>query len=177
MARIIERSGWRSVSLAVGSVAAVTAIIVWIVMRDSPASIGLLPYGASASDKAPSTPALTPLAALRFAAARPVFWLLAGTFFICGASTNGLIGTHLIPACHDSGIPEVRAAGLLALMGIFDIAGTTASGWLTDRVSPRVLLCVYYGLRGVSLMFLPGLLALGDTPRLNWFALFYGLDW
>src|SRR5262249_27435248 len=82
-----------------------------------------------------------------------------------------------IPACHDNGIPEVRAAGLLALMGIFDIIGTTASGWLTDRMSPRVLLCVYYGLRELSLLFLPRMLALGDTPQLSLFAFFYGLDW
>jgi len=177
MARLIERSGWRSVSLAIGGVAALTALIVWIVMRDSPASIGLRPYGALPDDGAATPPALSPVAALKFAAQRPVFWLLAGTFFICGASTNGLIGTHLIPACHDNGIPEVRAAGLLALMGIFDIAGTTMSGWLTDRVSPRILLCVYYGLRGVSLMFLPGMLAVGDTPQLSLFAFFYGLDW
>lgn len=126
MSRIIAQSGWRAMSLAVGCV---TAVVAWIVMRDSPASIGLRPYGAPA--------------ALRFASGKPEFWLLAGTFFVCGASTNGLIGTHLIPACHDNGIPEVRAAGLLALMGIFDILGTTASGWLTDRVSPRLLLCVY----------------------------------
>lgn len=136
MSRIIAQSGWRAMSLAVGCVTAVTAVVAWIVMRDSPASIGLRPYGAPAA-------AMAPLAALRFASGKPEFWLLAGTFFVCGASTNGLIGTHLIPACHDNGIPEVRAAGLLALMGIFDILGTTASGWLTDRVSPRLLLCVY----------------------------------
>jgi len=149
---------------------------VWLVMRDSPASIGLQPYGTT-EDLPHTAAAMEPLKALRFAARQPVFWLLAGTFFVCGASTNGLIGTHLIAACHDNGIPEVRAAGLLALMGIFDIIGTSASGWLTDRVSPRLLLCVYYGLRGLSLLFLPGMLALGDSPQLSVFAFFYGLDW
>ena len=98
---------------------------------------------------------MAPIAALRHAIRHPAFWVLGGTFFVCGASTNGLIGTHLIPACHDYGISEVRAAGLLAIMGIFDILGTTASGWLTDRYSSRYLLCGYYALRGVSLLFLP----------------------
>jgi predicted MFS family arabinose efflux permease len=104
------------------------------------------------------------------------FWVLAGTFFICGASTNGLIGTHLIAACNDVGIPEVRSANLLALMGIFDIAGTTASGWLTDRYSSRWLLFMYYTLRGLSLLFLPYTLQNGANG-LAWFAVFYGLDW
>lgn len=176
MARILTGSGWRTLSVTVAAGAGVTAVLAWVVLRDSPASVGLLPYGAT-EDLPPTNPPLLPLEALRTAVGKPVFWLLAGTFFVCGASTNGLIGTHLIPACHDSGIPEVRAASLLALMGIFDIAGTTASGWLTDRVSPRLLLFAYYGLRGLSLLFLPGMLAQGDTPQLTIFAFFYGLDW
>jgi len=104
------------------------------------------------------------------------FWLLAGSFFICGASTNGLIGTHLIPACVDHGIPEVRAAGLLAAMGIFDIVGTTGSGWLSDRWDNRKLLCWYYGLRGLSLLYLPFGFDL-SFYGLSVFAVFYGLDW
>jgi len=176
MARITERDGWRSMTLTVSAVAAVTAAVVWLVMRDSPGSIGLLPYGAT-SAVTNEKPPMSPVEALRFAVGKPVFWLLAGTFFICGASTNGLIGTHLIPACHDVGIPEVRAAGLLALMGVFDMAGTTMSGWLTDKVSARLLLAIYYALRGLSLVILPATLAQGDTSNLNWFALFYGLDW
>jgi len=119
---------------------------------------------------------LAPVAALRYASRSRAFWLLAGTFFICGASTNGLIGTHLIAACHDYGIAEVQAAGLLAVMGIFDIIGTTASGWLTDRYSSRYLLFGYYTLRGVSLLFLPLTLDNG-AHGLGWFAVFYGLDW
>ena len=104
------------------------------------------------------------------------FWLLGGTFFVCGASTNGLIGTHLISAAFDCGIPEVRAAGLLAMMGLFDLVGTTASGWLSDRYNCRHLLFGYYGLRGLSLMFLPQAL-LGPAAGLGVFAVFYGLDW
>jgi predicted MFS family arabinose efflux permease len=119
---------------------------------------------------------MAPLQALGFAARSRAFWVLAGTFFICGASTNGLIGTHLIAACHDYGIPQVRSAQLLALMGIFDIAGTTASGWLTDRYSSRHLLFAYYTLRGLSLLYLPLTLNSG-AHGLGWFAIFYGLDW
>jgi sugar phosphate permease len=103
------------------------------------------------------------------------FWLLSGSFFICGASTNGLIGTHLIPACIDHGIPEVKAAGLLAVMGIFDFFGTVASGWLSDRVDNRYLLSWYYGLRGLSLIFLP--FSFSSLHGLSIFAVFYGLDW
>jgi predicted MFS family arabinose efflux permease len=104
------------------------------------------------------------------------FWLLAGTFFICGASTNGLIGTHLIPASIDHGMTEVAAASLLAVVGIFDVIGTTASGWLTDRVDSRKLLFAYYGLRGLSLLFLPLAFALPNFALIL-FIVFYGLDW
>ncbi len=104
------------------------------------------------------------------------FWLLAGTFFVCGASTNGLIGTHLVPACMDHGMPEVQAAGLLATMGIFDLFGTTGSGWLSDRWDNRWLLFTYYGLRGLSLIFLPHALV-EQGSGLSVFTVFYGLDW
>jgi len=144
-------------------------------MRDRPEDLGLTRYGSTPSAAIPVRP-LAPVAALRYASRSRAFWLLAGTFFICGASTNGLIGTHLIAACHDYGIAEVQAAGLLAVMGIFDIIGTTASGWLTDRYSSRYLLFGYYTLRGVSLLFLPLTLDNG-AHGLGWFAVFYGLDW
>jgi len=104
------------------------------------------------------------------------FWLLAGSFFVCGASTNGLIGTHMVAAAFDCGIPEVRAASLLAVMGLFDLVGTTASGWLSDRYNCRYLLFGYYSLRGISLLFLPTAL-LGPVAGLGVFAIFYGLDW
>ncbi len=105
------------------------------------------------------------------------FWILVGTFWVCGWSTNGLIGTHFIPAAHDHGMPETTAAGLLALIGVFDLVGTIASGWLTDKVDPRFLLCGYYGLRGLSLLFVPALLGPAIAPNLFVFIIFYGLDW
>ena len=114
--------------------------------------------------------------ALRVAIRSRAFWVLAGTFFVCGASTNGLIGTHLIPASIDHGMPEVTAASLLAFIGIFDVAGTMISGWLTDRLDSRWLLFWYYGLRGLSLLFLPYAFGM-QYFGLFLFIVFYGLDW
>jgi sugar phosphate permease len=176
LASLIARSGWRAGALAVAVAAAAVCVVAFLLMRDRPEDKGLKPYGWHPSQSLPASPPRPPLQALVWAARRPAFWVLAGSFFVCGASTNGLIGTHLIPACHDYGIPEVRAAGLLAVMGIFDILGTTASGWLTDRFPSRYLLFAYYALRGLSLLFLPATLAAGGTA-LAWFAIFYGLDW
>lgn len=176
LASVVEAQGWRAAALIVAGAAAVVFVLVWIFMRDRPADVGLRPYGYVEGTASPHAAPLRPLAALSHAVRTPAFWLLAGTFFICGASTNGLIGTHLIPACHDAGIPAVRSAQLLALMGFFDILGTTASGWLTDRYSARYLLCAYYTLRGLSLWFLPATLDSGG-PALGLFAVFYGLDW
>jgi MFS family permease len=116
------------------------------------------------------------LPALADAARTRVFWLLAGTFFVCGATTNGLISTHLIPAAHDHGITQVTAAGLLALIGVFDVVGTTASGWLTDRYDPRKLLVAYYGLRGASLLALPVAFDTAQAAMIA-FVVVYGLDW
>jgi predicted MFS family arabinose efflux permease len=105
------------------------------------------------------------------------FWVLAGTFLVCGYSTNGLIQTHFVPAAHDHGMPPTTAAGLLALVGVFDLIGTIGSGWLSDRVDPRLLLVAYYGLRGAALLALP--VVLGPRTDLPTFAfiVFYGLDW
>ncbi len=175
LAALIERSGWRAAALAVAAVAAVICGVAALLIRDRPDSMGLKPYGWQPTDRAPLRPR-PPLQALGWASKHRAFWVLAGSFFVCGASTNGLIGTHLIPACHDYGISELRAAGLLAVMGVFDILGTTASGWLTDRYPSRYLLFAYYGLRGLSLLFLPMTLAKGGSA-LGWFALLYGLDW
>jgi sugar phosphate permease len=178
LASLVEQRGWRSAAMVVAAAAAIVFVIVLIAMRDRPEDMGLLPYGREPGTTPASTSKpLAPLDALALASRSPAFWVLAGSFFICGASTNGLIGTHLIPACHDYGISEVRAAGLLAMMGIFDIIGTTASGWLTDRFSSRHLLFAYYTLRGLSLLALPLTLADGGSHGLGWFALFYGLDW
>lgn len=177
LATVVESSGWRLAAWSVAASAAVVFVLVALFMRDRPADMGLRPYGQT-MDSPVSTPvkAITPLRGLKIASRTRAFWILAGTFFVCGASTNGLIGTHLISACHDVGIPAVRSAQLLAFMGIFDILGTSASGWLTDRYSPRYLLFAYYSLRGLSLLFLPTTLAEGGNS-LGVFAVFYGLDW
>jgi predicted MFS family arabinose efflux permease len=106
-----------------------------------------------------------------------VFWVLAGTFFVCGWSTNGLVQTHFVPAAHDHGMPLTTSAALLALIGVFDMAGTIASGLLTDRVDPRLLLVAYYGLRGLSLLAVPLVLGPRVAPSLFGFVVFYGLDW
>ena len=143
--------------------------------------MGLRPFGETGAPDAvkpaaaAGNPAKRALAVLAEAVRVRDFWLLAGSFFVCGASTNGLIGTHLIPAAFDCGIPEVRAASLLAVMGIFDLAGTTASGWLSDRYNCRHLLFGYYGLRGLSLIYLP--YSGFSLLTLTGFAVFYGLDW
>lgn len=152
-------------------------IAIW--MRNHPYDVGAAPLGSTEIVKpAPfqGNLLLTPIRTLISVMRSGTFWLLAGTFFFCGFSTNGLIGTHLIAACGDSNIPIVTAAGLLALMGIFDLVGTTFSGWLSDRFDSRWLLFWYYGLRGLSLIFLPYALGTGYT-QLTIFAVFYGLDW
>ncbi|NOU97177.1 MFS transporter [Paenibacillus sp. LMG 31456] len=179
LAQITVEAGWRtSVYSAVG-ILVLLIVIVAIWMRNDPYDVGVAPYGTKElvkPNKFKGNLFLTPLLALRSASRNKTFWLLAGTFFFCGFSTNGLIGTHLIPACGDYGIPEVMAAGLLALMGLFDLFGTTLSGWLSDRFDSRWLLFWYYGLRGLSLLFLP--FALDSSPMmLLMFAVFYGLDW
>jgi MFS family permease len=177
--QLVAWSGWRSVAFTIAGVCAALVPLVLFGLRERPADLALPPYGATAvvPHVPPATnPFLSALAALRDGLRSRDFWLLAGSFFICGASTNGLIGTHLVPACGDHGISEIHAAGLLAAMGVFDLIGTTASGWLSDRYDSRYLLFAYYGLRGLSLLFLPqafGIAAIG----LPAFAVFYGLDW
>ena len=180
LAAIAQSGGWRPVVITVALVMAALVPIVAIFMRERPEDIGLSAYGTDADTPPPAAKATgNPLTAafqtLARASTRLDFWLLFATFYICGFTTNGLIGTHLIALCADNGLPEVRAAGLLAMMGIFDLIGTTASGWLTDRFDPRKLLFVYYGLRGLSLMYLP----FSDFSfyELSFFAVFYGLDW
>ncbi len=176
---VIAHAGWRTEVLFIAAVCAVLAPIVWFYMREYPADIGQPMFGATAvvaPVRSTGNPFLNTLRALRDGLRTRDFWLLGGSFFICGASTNGLIGTHLVPACGDHGIPEVKAAGLLAAMGVFDLIGTTASGWLSDRYSSRWLLFWYYGLRGLSLMYLPFAFGIASVG-LPIFAIFYGLDW
>jgi sugar phosphate permease len=182
LARLSESSGWRAAALTVSLAAlAVVPLVLWR-LRDRPADLGVTAYGAGPDD-APAPPAPAGSAAraavraLGQAARTRPFWLLAGGFAICGATTNGLVGTHFIPAAHDHGAPETTAAALLALVGLFDIAGTVASGWLTDRMDSRLLLGAYYFLRGLSLLVLPSLFAAAVHPSMVVFILFYGLDW
>lgn len=171
---------WRWAAALVAATAVVGVLpLVLAFMRDRPLDVGAKPYGAGEGWVEPpaAPPALGAVVdALRVAARSRTFWLLAGTFFICGATTNGLVSTHLIPAAHDHGIAQVTAATLLALIGGFDILGTVGSGWLTDRYDPRKLLLAYYGLRGAALLVLP--FAFGSTyAALFGFAVVYGLDW
>lgn len=174
---------WERVATVVSLATLAIVPIVWLAMPESPRAIGITPLGGTddqqdAQQAVPLIAAHAPpgaVSVLRQALSEPVFWLLAGTFFVCGLTTNGLIGTHLIAYCGDIGMSSVAAAGLLSMMGVLDIIGTTASGWLTDRYDPRKLLCIYYGLRGLSLIALP--FAGADAGSLTLFALFYGLDW
>jgi MFS family permease len=179
LAAIIRDHGWRAATLVMAGAAAVAIPIVALFLRERPADLGIPPFGGDRVEPASgagANPARVAVAALGEGVRSRDFWLLTATFFICGASTNGLIGTHLIPAAHDHGIPEVRAASLLAFMGVFDLVGTTGAGWLSDRWSSRWLLAWYYGLRGLSLFFLPFALA-GSETGLWVFAVWYGLDW
>jgi MFS family permease len=177
-----DAHGWR---WSVGAVAVVAAVIVLpvavVLLRDWPADVGLRAFGAVEDDPVPPPAAGNPFLAaigdgLVRASSSRTFWLLSGSFFICGATTNGLVGTHLIPAAMDHGVGQVAAAGLLATIGVFDLVGTICSGWLTDRYDPRLLLAWYYGLRGLSLLALPVVIE-SQGAGLVAFAVFYGLDW
>ncbi|MGW7102278.1 MFS transporter [Streptomyces sp. NPDC054838] len=176
---LVEHHGWRPGAVTVSLAALVVVPFVWLLLRDHPADVGLAPYGGTyAAKPAPVRGAAGRAVSVLFEAARTgPFWLLAGTFAICGASTNGLVRTHFVPAAHDHGMPVTAAAGLLAVVGVFDVVGTIASGWFTDRFEARRLLAVYYALRGVSLLFLPMLMAPSVHPPMVFFIVFYGLDW
>ncbi len=180
LAALASSGDWTRVVWTVAAAAAALVPLVWWLVPDRPASVGLAPYGSPADQVEPAPAPRAGLVANTFgtlgrAARTRTFWFLFATFFVCGFTTNGLVGTHLIALCGDHGIPEVKAAGLLALMGIFDLLGTTASGWLTDRYDARKLLFMYYGLRGLSLIYLP----YSDFSfySLSLFAVFFGLDW
>jgi len=171
---------WRPVVIAVGCACAALIPLVMLLVPEHPGDVGTRRFGET-EDSAPP-PALKQAAtiglafgALFRAAKTRMFWLLFGTFYVCGLTTNGLVGTHMIAFCGDHGIAPVAAAGLLSMMGLFDLNGTTASGWLTDRYDPRKLLFVYYGFRGLSLLALP-FLDFGAASLLL-FSIFYGLDW
>ncbi|MGM0697534.1 MAG: MFS transporter [Actinomycetota bacterium] len=207
VATIAESTGWKPASLLIGIAAMAAVPLVWFVLRDHPTDLGVLPYGAAdastdrptdfndetepegdtptTAESAPTTPAerrgtgaaRRAFAGLFFAARHRSFWALAIAFAICGATTNGLIGIHFIPSAHDHGMPASTAAGLLAVVGIFDIVGTVFSGWLTDKFDPRILLVAYYTFRGVGLLLLPWLLSDTVHPSMILFIVVYGLDW
>jgi len=182
VAALAESVGWRPASLMIAAAALAAVPLVWFVVRDHPEDRGVLPLGADPEtydppDRAVGGAVARTLGGLRYAVRRRAFWALAIAFAICGATTNGLVGIHFIPSAHDHGMSTTTAAGLLALVGIFDIAGTIASGWLTDKFDPRKLLVAYYGFRGVSLLLLPGLLSDAVHPSMILFVVIYGLDW
>ncbi|WP_225772684.1 MFS transporter [Inquilinus sp. Marseille-Q2685] len=178
LAEVAENFGWQPVAWVVAAVVAAMIPLVALLLPERPQDVGLSRLGeapGAAPAAATGNPIVTAFRILGRATKKRDFWLLAGSFFVCGLTTNGLIGTHLIAACMDQGIPATTGALLLAAMGIFDLIGTTASGWLSDRYSSRWLLFWYYGLRGLSLVYLPfsGFSFYG----LSVFAVFYGLDW
>lgn len=182
VAALATAHGWRTPALVVAAAALAVVPIVLALLRDHPSDVGTTAYGATPDDMTEAAPvtgssAVRAVRALTAAARTRTFWLLAGGFAICGMSTNGLVGTHFISAAHDHGMPHTTAASLLALIGLFDVAGTIFSGWLTDRVDPRLLLGVYYTLRGLSLVILPSLFAPDTQPPMWAFIIFYGLDW
>ena len=181
VAALADSAGWRVASLVIAGAALAVVPLVIAFLGNHPEDRGLTPYGAGAGWVPPvrqtGGSARRALGTLRWASHSPAFWALAAAFAICGATTNGLVGIHFIPSAHDHGMPETTAAGLLAVVGIFDIVGTIASGWFTDRYDPRLLLVAYYGFRGVGLVLLPVLLSATIRPSIVLFVVVYGLDW
>ncbi|SKB43517.1 Sugar phosphate permease [Arthrobacter sp. 49Tsu3.1M3] len=201
IAALAQDPGWRQASLLIGAGALAVVPLVLMFLKNSPADVGVLPYGATPPAPGPDAgaessgpeptrtaagqevreprrnAAVRALQVLKRASKVRTFWALVAGFAICGATTNGLIGTHFIPSAHDHGMPETTAAGLLAVVGLFDIIGTIASGWLTDRFNPRILLAVYYQFRGIGLLVLPLLLSATVQPSMIVFVVIYGLDW
>ena len=181
LSSLATHHGWKSVGMTVGSASLLMVPLVYFLLKESPAAIGTSPYGAP-SDWVATPPvkrnaAKEAINALREASKVRDFWFLTLSFLVCGLSTNGLVGTHFIPASHDHGMTEVTAASLLALIGVFDVVGTIFSGYLTDRIDPRKLLFFYYFLRGLSLFLLPSILFSSLHASTLVFVIFYGLDW
>lgn len=181
LSQLSNTYGWKSVSITVSSFAILVIPFIYLFLRERPSDLGLLPYGAAVDWQPPAKSELSAGAlaidTLKQSSKRKDFWYLFGSFFVCGLSTSGLIGTHFIPAAHDHGMPTTLAASLLAMVGVFDVIGTVFSGWLTDRYDPRKLLFFYFGLRGLSLFLLPSILFSSIHPSTLVFVIFYGLDW
>jgi len=180
MATLVTYAGWRVMSLSLAASVMIFVPLIALLMRERPQDLGLARYGGLRVAGSPARPTANPIAvtfrALADGARSRDVWLIAGAYFICGATTNGLIGTHLIPACVDHGLTEITGAGLLAATGVFSFIGGTLSGWLSDRWDNRFLLFWYYGLRGLSLMYLPFAFDM-SFYGLSLFSVFYGLDW
>jgi len=181
LARLAQDPGWRASSLVISIAAFLMVPLIYLFLKEDPQSINTTPYGAADNWQPPvlekGNAARVAIETLRDAAKVRNFWYLVGSFFICGLSTSGLIGTHFIPAAHDHGMAQVTAASLLALIGVFDVVGTITSGYLTDRIDPRKLLFFYYLLRGLSLFLLPSILFSTVEASTLVFVIFYGLDW
>ena len=181
LANLAQDPGWRASSLMISIAAFLMVPLIYFFLKEDPQSINTTPYGAEIDWQPPmlekGNAAKVAIDALKDASKVRNFWYLVGSFFVCGLSTSGLIGTHFIPAAHDHGMSQVTAASLLALIGVFDVVGTITSGYLTDRIDPRKLLFFYYSLRGLSLFLLPSILF--STVELSTlvFVIFYGLDW
>ena len=181
LSHLANTYGWKSVSIAVASFALAVVPFIFLFLKEKPADLGYLPYGAPDDWQPPAKSELgagaLAIDTLKQGSKKKDFWYLVGSFFVCGLSTSGLIGTHFIPAAHDHGMATTLAASLLAMVGVFDVIGTIFSGWLTDRYDPRKLLFFYYGLRGLSLFLLPSILFSSIHPSTLVFVIFYGLDW
>lgn len=181
LTRLSGLYGWKSIGVTIGFAALFMVPMIYVFLREKPSDLGFLPYGAPDDWTPPArsemNAARLAIVTLKEASAHKDFWYLFGSFFVCGLSTSGLIGTHFIPAAHDHGMGQVVAASLLALVGVFDVIGTIFSGWLTDKYDPRKLLFFYYGLRGLSLFLLPSILFSSVQASTLVFVIFYGLDW
>ena len=181
LARLAQDPGWRASSVMISIAAFLMVPLIYLFLKEDPQSINTTPYGAADNWQPPvlekGNAARVAIETLRDAAKVRNFWYLVGSFFICGLSASGLIGTHFIPAAHDHGMAQVTAASLLALIGVFDVVGTITSGYLTDRIDPRKLLFFYYLLRGLSLFLLPSILFSTVEASTLVFVIFYGLDW
>ncbi|MDR3535313.1 MAG: MFS transporter [Acetobacteraceae bacterium] len=178
LAALAGAFGWVSVPIAIAITLLALIPVVWLLLVEHPGAVGLGSYGSDGELPIPpitGNPFANAVRGLAQGSRSMDFWLLAGSFAVCGFSTYGLIGTHMIAYCMDHGISEVAAAGVLASLGIFDLFGTIGSGWLSDRCNPRILLFWYYGLRGLALLALP--FTNFDAVSLGVFAVFYGLDW
>jgi len=167
-------SGWRSAVLLCAVVGALLLVPTLLFLRDRPEEKGLKPFGEGETITAAEAAEDSRVTSMRNALRTRDFWLLAGSFFVCGYTSNGLVGTHLIPHAVEHGFTTQAAAGALGVIGMMNIVGTTASGWLTDRFDPRKLLLWYYSFRALSLAALPLIL---DVPSLMLFAVVFGLDY